>query len=290
MMNAHLQPESYQTDTRNNIGINNTRIRNPTLNEYFQNQDIMLQEGYIDETKLSSNIRILSLNPHGCKPSDTMKMNDLKTSITKYNIDVLLMNEVNTKWNTVNISKMERWMRGISRGAKMFTADSKEWNVTNNDYLPGGVMSMFFERCGSFIEKNKVKIGKLGNWDAISMNYKRKRVEVINLYRIPLSSSNGPRCSLTQYARIDEKIKSASKYRSEIFNEIIQYAKSQNITDIIIAGDYNQSISDNAVQKFHSEIGVSEVHCKINNIRIDRLDKTYKYGSKMLTTFPEVLS
>ena len=33
--NEQIQPESYQTDTRTNIGNNSIRIRNPTLNEYF---------------------------------------------------------------------------------------------------------------------------------------------------------------------------------------------------------------------------------------------------------------
>ena len=123
--NEQIQPESNRLDIRRNIENDRIRIRNPTLNEYFQDQDIIRQEGYIDAMKLSSNIRILSLNPHGCKPTEITKMNDLKNAIIKYNIDIVLMSEVNTKWNTVNTSKIERWMKEISRGAQIFTADTK---------------------------------------------------------------------------------------------------------------------------------------------------------------------
>ena len=58
--------------------------------------------------------------------------------------------------------------------------------------------------------------------------------------------------------------------------------KEENITDIIIAGDYNQGISENAVSQFHAEIGVSDVHSKINNVPITQLDKTYKNGSRAI--------
>jgi len=61
--------------------------------------------------------------------------------------------------------------------------------------------------------------------------------------------------------------------------------KNQDITDIIIAGDYNQDIRENAIRKFYSEIGVVEVHTKINNIRMDQMDKMHKSGSKPIDSF-----
>ena len=190
------QPESNRVDISRESNNERIRMSNPTLREYFQNNDNLSNEGYIDTVKLNGNIRILSLNPHRCKPKDVSKMNDLKNAIKQYDIDIIMMNEMNTKWASVNISRMERWMRSISRGAQIFTADSNEWATTNNDYLPGGLMTVLFERCGSFIDKKTIKKGRLGNWNAISLNYKGKRVEVINLCRLPLSSSNGPCCSL----------------------------------------------------------------------------------------------
>jgi len=44
--------------------------------------------------------------------------------------------------------------------------------------------------------------------------------------------------------------------------------KEQDITDIILAGDFNQGISEKAVRQFYAEIGVTDVHSKINNVMI----------------------
>ena len=71
---------------------------------------------------------------------------------------------------------------------------------------------------------------------------------MINLYQIPASLSHGPYCSLTQYVRADGKIKTPITYRNEIFKEIKKHVNDEDITDIIIAGDYNQGICENAVR------------------------------------------
>ena len=48
----------------------------------------------------------------------------------------------------------------------------------------------------------------------------------------------------------------------------------------MIAGDYNQNIADNEVQKFHNDIGVKEINSHANKLNLKDLDKTYKNGSK----------
>ena len=63
--------------------------------------------------------------------------------------------------------------------------------------------------------------------------------------------------------------------------EIKQYIQSNlDITDIIIAGDYNQDIREKVIRRFYVDIGVCDIHGKINNIPLEQLDKTYKQGSK----------
>ena len=102
------QPESNRVNIRGDTEYESAWIRNPSVRDYFQNEDNVKYEGCIDNIKLSGNIRILSLNPHGCKPNDISKMNELKNAIEKYNIDIIMMNETNTKWNTININ---HWLR-----------------------------------------------------------------------------------------------------------------------------------------------------------------------------------
>ena len=88
-------------------------------------------------------------------------------------------------------------MKAIDRESAIFTADSAEWDVTPNDYLPGGICSIFFSKSSPLIESKKVVKGRLGNWMAVSLVSKEKRLEIINIYRIPSSSSYGVKCSLT---------------------------------------------------------------------------------------------
>ena len=58
---------------------------------------------------------------------------------------------------------MERNMRSIDREATIFVANSKEWETTPSDYLPGGVMSVIFRKCSPLINKKKITKAWLGN-------------------------------------------------------------------------------------------------------------------------------
>ena len=70
-------------------------------------------------------------------------MNNLQKAIKKYNIDIIMMGKTKKKQNMVNVSKMERQMKKISREAQIIIANSKEQSVKNTDYLPGGIMMVF---------------------------------------------------------------------------------------------------------------------------------------------------
>ena len=131
----------------NNINGLNIRIKNRTIRDYFEEEDNVNNKGYIDSIKIEGNIRILALNLNGYRPTDKVKMHQLKQSIQKYNIDVLMLIKVNTKWDITNISRIEREMRQINRGNKIIVADSKEQNVISSDYLPGGIMNVISNTC-----------------------------------------------------------------------------------------------------------------------------------------------
>ena len=111
-------------------------------------------------------------------------------------------------------------MKRISRGAQIITADSRQWNLTKNSYSPGGALTIMFERCRPFVDEKTMKIGRLGNWSATSLQHEGKRLKLINLCRTPASSSCGPNCTATQHVTADRNIKSLVTCRKEIFKEI----------------------------------------------------------------------
>ena len=51
---------------------------------------------------------------------------------------------------------------------------------------------------------------------------------------------------------------------------------------MLIVGDMNQNVNSNEIRKFYSEIGVEEVHSRINNVPLNELDKTFIYGSSAI--------
>ena len=108
-------------------------------------------------------------------------MNQLKAAVEKHDVDVLLLNEVNAKWNTVNISRMERLIKKMNRAVTLIENNSKQHHVTNKDYLPGGIMNILFQKCAAMSQKKKIVKGRLGNWCAMPLEYDRKRLEIINL-------------------------------------------------------------------------------------------------------------
>ena len=114
-------------DERRNIQRRELRLLNPIIRDYFEeNKYVIENEGYIDEVKMNGNIRILAMNIYGCKLSNRVKLDMIKTSLEKYQIDIALFNETNTKWNTVNINRIERELKKMDKEVQIIMANSKE--------------------------------------------------------------------------------------------------------------------------------------------------------------------
>ena len=54
--------------------------------------------------------------------------------------------------------------------------------------------------------------------------------------------------------------------------------------DLILAGDLNQDVNSSKVQQFFAEIGIEDVHSRINQIPRSEMDKTFMRGSKAINT------
>ena len=97
--------------------------------------------------------------------------------------------------------------------------------MSKTDYLPRGLHSMFLSKSSLLIDQKRVVKGRLGNWIAVSLMSKGKRLKITSIYRTPSSSLNGVKCSLTQYHRIDGDIKTTTLHRKQMFEEIKRHIK-----------------------------------------------------------------
>ena len=57
----------------------------------------MQYKGYIDNVKKHGSRRLISMNTHRCSSTSERKMNNSNKAIKGYYIDILMLNEVNTK-------------------------------------------------------------------------------------------------------------------------------------------------------------------------------------------------
>ena len=140
------------------------------------------------------------------------------------------------------------------------TSDSYEYDLTNASYLPGGTFTALIGKISNNIIETNNYSDPLGKWNATHITYNEKLIVLINLYRIPDSSAKGSKTSLSQYNRKGGREQTARIYREKIFIEIREYLHQiSSDKQIIITGDYNQSIGHDTVQEFFRMIGVKDV-------------------------------
>ena len=135
-------------------------------------------------------MRVITLNTKGCRMRDNKRIKEIRESVEKYQIDVALFNEANTKWTMRNVDRIGKEMGKIGKETKVVIADSKQQNMTENKYLPGGLMNIISQKYTLIIDLSKIQIGRLGNQISVLLECKGKRIEIISLYRIPVSSDS----------------------------------------------------------------------------------------------------
>ena len=98
-----------------------------TLDECFdEDKHEMKNKEHVDNMKNIQNVRLFALNMHGYRPEQADRIKELRTSAEKYQTNMSLFNEASTKWNTINIGRVEREMKRLGRGTKILTLDSKK--------------------------------------------------------------------------------------------------------------------------------------------------------------------
>ena len=77
-------------------------------------------------------------------------------------IDGTIISEVNTKWTTLNIERMKRKLIVLNRNIEMITTDSSDYNLTDYEWLPEGLMTAFWGPIVSVLDTTKIIIDNIG--------------------------------------------------------------------------------------------------------------------------------
>ena len=268
---GQLEIEQQRLESIINNGIN---LPNSALNN----------QGFISTVKNKENLRLFAINPNGFGPDSKEKLEMLKTAIKHYEIDVILMSSPDRRWTSSRIERLRYALASTSKHVEIIATDSGEKVSSTNGYLPGGTIAIILGRFVGMLQKEDIRTDKKGRWSSFTIKGKAGQIRIINLYRIPDSTSSGILTSRAQYDRHTGKVQTTKYYREEILEEIateIRRVKSEGISDIIVSGDFNQDILSERLQKLIRENGLYDVHWD-SNISIGRRDKTHMTGSTQI--------
>ena len=135
-------------------------VQTVTIDNYMRKRNNkIMHKRYIDNVKAPYNIRILALNLNRCVPKDDSKIQMLINGCKKHNIDIILLNEMNTKQNAPNRDRIERKLKVLGREVFIAIVDSTLQNTTNHDWLPGGLMTAVRRKSTSLINEDQAKKG-----------------------------------------------------------------------------------------------------------------------------------
>ena len=82
---------------------------------------------------------------------------------------------------------------------------------------------------------------------------RRKRVALITACRMVESQASGINSSTVQCHRRTGKIESAKIIRTRQLKELVDHIKKCAATDVVVAGDFNESVRSENVRSFMNE-------------------------------------
>ena len=102
-------------------------------------------------------------------------------------------------------------------------------------------MNVITSKISSLIQYQQVKVVVLDRWMSQRVSNEKKMSVIIALHNIPQETNKVIQTSISQYNQMRGKMTSKTKYRKEIFKDIIECIKSmEGPVDVIIGGDCNQ--------------------------------------------------
>ena len=88
-------------------------------------------------------------------------------------------------------------------------------------------------------------------------------MQIINVYQITDSLQEGILKTRAQYNRVNREVKTSCQYRDELLDDLLKeilMLKAEGIEGIIIAGNINQDIKHDQIQKFMRENRLYKIH------------------------------
>ena len=152
-------------------------------------------KGKLEEKKRGREIRTCSTNVHGFGGNNDAKTEQITKVIEQMSIYFIILDGINCKWKTKNIEKLRNQLTRVSKDVNINVHDSKEHELTKNNYLPGGALKVTIGKLSSCIVESTKKRISWGN----RMQLKQTTMEKIKLQLIcsghQIDLGNGIECA-----------------------------------------------------------------------------------------------
>ena len=87
--------------------------------------------------------------------------------IEEMSMHMTMLNEINYERNARKINNLRKNLGRVSKDVNINTSESKECDLTNNEYLPGGTLTSTLGKLSSHVVESTKRLDKLGEWNAI---------------------------------------------------------------------------------------------------------------------------
>ena len=97
------------------------------------------------------NKRILCLNTNGFRSDQDKKITQFLEFCARNEIDIVILIETNSKWDTVTKEKMERKLKELGRSTIVYFTNSNVYKMTNSDWLSRGIIEIISRKVSSLV-------------------------------------------------------------------------------------------------------------------------------------------
>ena len=108
-------------------------------------------------------------------------------------------------------------------------------------------MNVIRGKLPTIFRKETIKIDEIVQQISFKLSNGKKSILVISLYRILQATDQGIFTSISQYNQIQGEINTATKYRKQILQNMVQLVEQEVCNNIIIYGDFNQDIASSKI-------------------------------------------
>ena len=242
--------------------------------------DAIKFKGKIDEVKDEGVVRLFSVNCNGLGPQSSCKLEQIKKESNVRKIDGVMISSSDARWNMKNKTMMTNKLKSTNSNVIVNTSDSGEKVETGSFFLKGGTFTALWSTIANYVDRECMFEQKHGWWNSVMLKGNRKTIALITTCRLVDSETRGVNSSKAQCERAIGNVKRARHIRAEQLRELSEHVKTCGATDVIITGDFNESVCSTNIQNFMNETGLFDVFQEINGVDLEQRDATFEFGSK----------